>query len=281
MGYDDVATAACPAGVDGRDAYGLVLRATAPGGCLSPLPFRRDSLQNGSWLSKHRFHAVAFPHHASDHSSEEVRPSTQWFRADALRLCPSFRFPGGLRPSVQRLLADAPARCSSDRLPEGCRPSAQRAWGECPSPLPLDRFLPTPLPAPETSRLPYPWRGCANPRQARCRVSRVASSTHHLRRLSDVRLAPHASSTLPADQRGSQLTLTAHWKPPVATACSPLDPRLRRHRLSDTNAGADRKRRRLEPRRARSEPQHPRTRDAIRAAYARPNGPSHRCCHRR
>jgi len=137
--------------------------------------------------------------------------------------CPSDRFPGGLRPSVLRLLAGAPARCSSSRSPEGSRPSVQRARGDCPSPLPLDRFLSDTVAGAGNVSIALPLA-----RLRECETSSLsrllaAPSAHRLRRRTDARLAPHTSSALPADRLGSQLTLTAHWKPPDATVCSLLD----------------------------------------------------------
>jgi len=85
-------------------------------------------------------------------------------------------------------------------------------------------------------------------------------------RRSDAELAPRSDSASQGIRLGSRATLTMRWKPPVAAACPHPRPSLARSSPRDTEVPMDGRRRRLELRGARSEPQHPRIRDAIRVA---------------
>jgi hypothetical protein len=194
-----------------------------------------------------------------------VRPSGQRFRTMRFACALPFDSQEGLgrpcvdsrRMPVAAALRNAPPRGHAlPRSGSGRMPFATAFWTDS---------APTSSPTPESSRLPYPWRLHESEANSKSRLL-VAPSARRLRRLPDAELAPHASSTLKPTRLGSRATLAAHWKPPVATAASALGPRLRESRHAGTGASADGRTRRLELRRARSEPKHPRTRDAIRAA---------------
>jgi hypothetical protein len=100
----------------------------------------------------------------------------------------------------------------------------QQAWGDCPSPLPLDRFLSDAVAGAGNVSIALTLGVAARDRASSSSQSPRSSLCTPRRRFPGARLAPHASSALPADRLGSQKTLTARWKPPDATACSPLGP---------------------------------------------------------
>jgi len=141
--------------------------------------------------------------------------------------------------------------------------------GGCPSPL---SFGPIPLQRRHRRRKRLDCRalgGCANPRRARGRVSCAAASAHRLRRLPVAELSPHSGSTTKADP--ARVASDPH-RALEAAGCFGLTP-ISVPACAETatparSASTDDRGHRLEPRRARTEPQHPRIRDAIRAALA-------------
>jgi hypothetical protein len=178
-------------------------------------------------------------------------------RGDALRLCPFNRLPAGIRPSVQQFQADALRHCPSDRFLSDVVADV----GNVSIALPL-----------AAARI-RDELDVAFPR------SFLRSPQRHL---ADVRLAPHSGSALKRIRLGSRATLTARWKPLVATACPyPRLPLARepphrhkcQHKRIETSARAPKSPLRTE---APTD-----TRRDSRRTSVRPNGSSHRRCRRR
>jgi hypothetical protein len=205
------------------------------------------------------------------------------FQADALRLCPFDRSPGGPRPSVRQLQADAPSRCPSDRFPEGSRPSMQRVRADALRHCPSDRFRSDAV-TDVGKRLDCPTLGgYANPRRARGRAFLVAPSAHRLRRRSDAELALHTGSTLPTDSarvandphRALEATGCSGLLPPSTPACATAATPTQVPARTGGNVGSSSE----EP--APNRLTHGRATNNSRRTSARPNGSSHRRCRRR
>jgi hypothetical protein len=126
---------------------------------------------------------------------------------------------GSRRVPVAAALRNAPPRgLARPRCGSGRMPFATALWTDS---------APASSPTLETSRLPYPWRLHGSETSSKSRLL-VAASAHPLRHLPGVGLAPHNDSALQLIRLGSQVTLTALWQPPVATACLHPRPSLAR-----------------------------------------------------
>jgi hypothetical protein len=158
------------------------------------------------------------------------------------------------------------ARRASERSPEGARSSTQRFGADALRHCPLDRFLRRRRRRRERLDCPA-LGGCTNPSKLEVTSPRSSLRTPRLH-LADLELALRLGSTLPRIGSGRERPsprFGSHRLPRLASA---LGSRLRESRHTDTSASASERRRRLELQGARSEPQHPRRRDAIRAALA-------------
>jgi hypothetical protein len=189
-------------------------------------------------------------------------------RGDALRLCPFNRLPAGIRPSVQQFQAVAPRPPRFGPIPRRGSAVHTAGRGECPSPLP---FGPIPLRhrRRRRKRLDCPTLGRLHESETSSR-SRflVAPSAHHCAASPTRGLHPTPARHRSGFGSGRERPSPRVGSHRLRRLASTLGSRLHENRHTDTSASTDGWRRRLELRRARPEPKHPRTRDAIRAALA-------------
>jgi hypothetical protein len=191
---------------------------------------------------------------------------------------------GSRRMRFAFALSTDPRRASTFRMtaPSGCpfplpfrsvprRVPTVRATGQggCPSPLPFGSIpLRRRHRRRKAPRLPYPWRLRESEANSKSRVPRSSLCPPPAPPLRRGACAPHRLDIADGFGSGRERPSPRIGSHRMLRLASTLDSRLRDSRHTDTSASADRRKRRLELRRARSEPSHPRTRDAIRAARA-------------
>jgi hypothetical protein len=156
-------------------------------------------------------------------------------------------------------------RCGSPRGPDRpCNGSGRMPFATA---LRTDS-APTSSPTPETSRLPCPWRLRESETNSRSRVPSSSLRPPPAPPLRGGAYAPLRFDIVDGFGSGRERPSPRIGSHRMPRPASTLDSRSHRSRQTDTSASQGGWKHRLKLRRARSQPIHPRTRDAIRAARA-------------